>query len=151
MLSGNSHQLTHAVRFVFNPDSLMLNYDRWNIPADNFVQYDSSGILVRNLKLEHNAESLSINSATERRRSRLWIWIFPTFISSTITQFAEQDSLLVRWSGKWQGRSERSFYKTLIYLRSENPGSVLQGDTVGNLVLKVNNEEKNAFAAHIAA
>jgi hypothetical protein len=49
VLSGSLSQVNNGLRFIFNPDSLLLNYNAWQIPADNYVQYDSGGILVRNL------------------------------------------------------------------------------------------------------
>ena len=148
MLSGTLTQLTHAVRFIFNPDSLMLNYDRWNIPADNYVQYDSAGILVRNLKLKHNAELLSINSNGETTQSPLG-FEFSNFHIRTITQFAEQDSLLL--DGLVNGKAEVKdlFTKPLFTSDLKIRDLSYMADTVGNLVLKVSNEEQNAFAAHI--
>jgi hypothetical protein len=62
VLAGNLSQVNKGIRFVFSPDSLLLNYQPWQIPKDNFVHYDSSGLIVRNLKLEHQGESITINS-----------------------------------------------------------------------------------------
>jgi hypothetical protein len=147
-LSGSLSQSAHGIRFVFNPDSLKLNYDPWSIPADNYVQYDSSGILVRNLKLEHQTESLSINSNGNSDQSPLDL-VFSNFHIRTITQFAEQDSLLM--DGTVNGRAEikNLFSKPLFTSDLKVDNLSYKADTVGNLVLKVNNEEDNAYVAHV--
>ncbi|MDP4131827.1 MAG: translocation/assembly module TamB domain-containing protein, partial [Bacteroidota bacterium] len=148
MVSGILTPLNTGIRFVFNPDSLKLNYDRWNIPADNFVQYDSSGILVRNLKLEHAGESVSINSAGNTARSPLDL-DFSNFHIRTITEFAAQDSLLI--DGVVNGKAEIKdlFTKPLFTSDLKIQDLAYKGDTVGNLALKVDNEEGNALVADL--
>jgi hypothetical protein len=49
IISGTLSQENKGIRFVLNPDSLLLNYQAWHLPKDNFVYYDSSGLLVRKL------------------------------------------------------------------------------------------------------
>ena len=94
ILSGALSQVNNGIRFVFNPDSLLLNYQPWQIPADNFVHYDSSGLIVRNLKLSHQVQNpLQINTNGETTKSPLDV-SFTNFKIKTLTQFAEQDSLL---------------------------------------------------------
>ena len=71
VLSGALSQANSGLKFVFNPDSLLLNYQPWQIPADNFIYYDSSGVIVRNFKLGRQNESIVINSDGETTKSPL--------------------------------------------------------------------------------
>ena len=102
-LSGNAFTVNHGIRYIFNPDSLLLDYQRWQLPADNFVQYDSSGMIVRNLKFKHLTESVELNTKGETTLSPLDI-SFSNFRIKTLTQFAEQDSLLL--DGNINGKAE---------------------------------------------
>jgi translocation and assembly module TamB len=148
-LSGNLSQVNSGVHFVFNPDSLLLNYQSWQIPRDNFIQYDSAGLLVRNLKLSHGAESVSINTNGQSAASPLDV-AFADFKIKTITQFAEQDSLLL--DGTINGKAEVKdlFGKPLFTSDIKVDTLSYEKDTLGNLVIQVNNKELNAFIAHIA-
>ncbi len=149
ILSGGLLQMSHGLRFVFNPDSLLLNYQAWQIPADNYVHYDSSGLIVHNLKLENRGEALSVNSPGQTSASPLDI-DFTNFKIKTISQFAEQDSLLV--DGTINGKAEIKNLFTRPVFTSDLRIDTLsyEKDTLGNLVIQVNNEELNAFIAHIS-
>ncbi|MFI5192957.1 MAG: translocation/assembly module TamB domain-containing protein [Chitinophagales bacterium] len=147
-LSGGLSAAHDAIRFVFNPDSLLLNYDAWNIPADNFVQYDSSGILVRNLNLKHQGESISVNSNGNTAQSPLDLH-FSNFHIHTLTQFAEQDSLLMDGLVNGQAEIKNPFNKPLFTADLKIQDLAYKADTVGNLAVKVDNAEQNAFTAHL--
>ena len=149
LVSGTLTNEKGGYHFVFNPDSLILNYQRWNITRENFVQYDSSGLLVRNLKLSHGTESLAIDSKGEATGSPLEIK-FTTFRIKTITQFSGKDSLLL--DGTVNGTAEIKDLTTHPLFTSDLKVDTLAylKDTLGNLVLQVNNKELNAYVAHIA-
>jgi TamB, inner membrane protein subunit of TAM complex len=148
LFSGSLTEANSGLRFVFNPDSILLNYQRWLLPADNFIHYDSAGLLVRNLKFSNGAQSLSINSAGETINSPLDLR-FTDFKIKTITQFAEQDSLLL--DGTINGTAEIKNLTTKPLFTSDLRIDTLayEKDTLGNLVIQVNNEELNAYTAHI--
>ncbi len=148
VLSGALSQVNNGVKFVFSPDSLLLNYQPWQIPADNFILYDSSGLIVRNFKLSHQGESISINTNGETTKSPLDV-SFTDFKIKTITQFAEQDSLLA--DGTINGKAEVKdlFTKPLFTSDLTIDSLSIEKDTLGTLTVKVNNEQLNAYAAHI--
>ncbi len=148
-LSGTASTVNHGIRYIFNPDSLLLDYQRWQLPADNFVQYDSAGLIVRNLKFNHLTESFGLNTQGETALSPLEI-SFSNFKIKTLTQFAEQDSLLL--DGNINGKAEIKdlFTKPLFTSDIKIDTLVYEKDTLGNLVLQINNKELNAYTAHIA-
>ncbi len=148
IISGTLSQENKGIRIVLNPDSLLLNYQAWQLPKDNFIYYDSTGLLVRNLKLTHGPESLQINTNGETTKSPLDV-SFTDFKLKTIGQFAEQDSTLL--GGTINGKAELSnlFTKPLFTSDIKIDSLVFQKDTLGNLVIQVNNSELNAFIAHI--
>ena len=148
VLSGTLSQVNNGIRFVFNPDSLLLDYEAWRIPADNFIHYDSSGLVIRNLKLSRGGESIGINTKGETSKSPLDV-SFTNFKIKTLTEFAEQDSLLL--DGRINGKAELKNLFTKPEFTSDLTIDTLsyKKDTVGNLLVQVNNEELNAFKAHI--
>jgi hypothetical protein len=93
VLSGAISQVNHGIKLVLNPDSLLLNYQPWRLPSDNFIHYDSSGLIVRNFKLDRQGESISVNTNGESTSSPLDV-SFINFKIKTLSQFAGQDSVL---------------------------------------------------------
>ena len=57
------------------PDSLILNYDTWNASGDNYIQYDSSGLFVNHLLIDHENQSLLINSSSSSPQSPIACFI----------------------------------------------------------------------------
>jgi translocation and assembly module TamB len=149
VLSGALSQVNNGLKFVFNPDSLLLNYQPWLVPADNFILYDSSGLIVRNFKLSRQGESITINTNGETAKSPLDL-SFTDFKIKTISQFAEQDSLLVDGTINGKAEVKNLFTKPLFTSDLKIDTLSYEKDTLGNLTVQVNNEELNAFVAHIA-
>src|SRR5579863_5164012 len=149
VLSGALSQVNNGVKFVFNPDSLLLNYQPWQIPSDNFILYDSSGVIVRNFKLSRQRESIEINTNGETAKSPVDI-SFADFKIRTLTQFAEQDSLLA--DGIINGKAEiKNLYTKPLFTSDLKIDSLsYEKDTLGNLTIQVDNEQLNAYTAHIA-
>ena len=148
LLSGSLTQENRGFRFIFNPDSILLNYQRWLLPADQFIHYDSAGLLVRNLKFSSETQALSLNSTGETTNSPLDIR-FSNFKIKTITQFAEQDSLLLDGTINGSAEIKDLFTKPLFTSDLKIDTLAYEKDTLGNLVIQVNNEELNAYIAHI--
>jgi translocation and assembly module TamB len=148
IVSGVLSRENRGFRFRFNPDSLLLNYQRWSLPADNFIHYDSSGLIVRNLKFGHGSESVLINTNGETTHSPLDLH-FTNFKIKTISQFAEQDSLLVGGTVNGTAEVKDLLVKPLFTSDIKIDTLTYEKDTLGNLVIQVDNKELNAFMAHI--
>jgi TamB, inner membrane protein subunit of TAM complex len=148
LLSGSLSSVKNGFQFVFNPDSLLLNYQRWSLPSDNFVHYDSGGLIVRNVKFSHLSESVELNTNGETTSSPLDIG-FSNFKIKTLSQFAEQDSLL--FNGTINGKAEvkNLFNKPLFTSDIKIDSLMFEKDSLGNLVIQVSNTDLNAFLAHV--
>jgi len=134
--------------FNLSPENTLLNYEEWDVSKDNYIQYDSLGIIANNFKITHNNQSLSINSQSQTPAAPIEI-AFNDFHIKTLTDFADQDSLLM--DGAINGH-------VLIKDPVKNPvftsdlainNFSYKTDTLGNINVKVDNETANAFNADI--
>jgi len=148
-VAGQLDKLPDGLKFMLNPDSLLLNYDRWQVSRDNYIQYDSSGIIAHNFTISRQDESLAINSNPPEASSPLDV-NFRNFRVNTLSRFASQDSLGVDGiiDGKVQVKNVTSSPIFTSDLRIAQLS--YKNDTVGDLALKVNNEKANAFAADLS-
>ena len=148
-LGGLLTQENAGFRFAFATDSFLLNYDKWNIAKDNFILYDSSGLMIHNLKLDKTDQSMIVNSSSPSSTAPIDI-SFNNFKIGTLTSFAGQDSLYIDGilNGKMQVQHILSnpVFTTDLLIND----LAYKKDTVGNLTIKVNNEHQNEFLANIS-
>ncbi|GGA98994.1 translocation/assembly module TamB domain-containing protein [Puia dinghuensis] len=148
-IAGELQHQQNAAKFILNPDSLLLNYDRWQVSRDNYLVYDSSGLLVHNLTISNNTDSLALNSTGATGSAPLDAR-FGNFRLSTISRLANQDSVIA--DGILTGNAEIRQLTTNPVFTSDLKVTDLfvRGDTLGNLAIKVDNEKANAFSADIS-
>ena len=148
-LGGVLNQIKNGVQFSLK-DSLLLDYQHWNVGQGNFIRYDSvAGILVNNFSLSQNGQSLTINSTPQQPNAPIKV-DFNNFQIATVTKMAHQDSLLLE--GAINGNALVSdVMKSPVFtsdLRIDNV--IYKRDTIGNISVKVNNQEANTYAANVA-
>jgi hypothetical protein len=158
-VAGIVNQQNGATKFSFNPDSLLLNYDRWQVSRDNFIQYDSTGVMAHDFTISNQGDSLSLNSQGTRGAAPPEVpgtaggvpldIRFGNFRLSTISRLANQDSVIA--DGLLNGHAEVKNIMTNPVFTSDLKIQNLsyKTDTLGDLTLKVNNEKANAFSADI--
>ena len=135
--------------FSLKPDSLLLNYARWTVSADNSIKYIDSNIVAHNFVLSQSGQQLAINTTGSAPNSPLQIE-FKNFEIATITGFLGTDSLLA--NGLLTGNALIKNIQTQPTFTTDltvNDLSIYQ-DTIGNFTAKVNNNVANAYDANIA-
>ncbi len=127
---------------------VMLDYDVWNVGADNFIQYDDAGVVVHNFSMSNGAQSLSAASVADVPTAPIDVR-FTNFDIATLTRIAGQDSLLV--GGVINGTAQLRNPTTNLVFTSDIGVANLSylRDTLGDLSVKVNNETANTLAANI--
>ncbi|WP_052496605.1 translocation/assembly module TamB domain-containing protein [Pedobacter lusitanus] len=148
-LGGTFKSINKDFRFSFDPGKLLLNYDKWTVSPENFIQFGASGILANQFNLSRGSQLLGINSLNSTPNSPVKVE-FKDFKIETLTKFAEQDSSLV--GGAINGTvdvkelmSNPKFEANLTvdHLR-------YQKDQLGTLRIAVNNNTENAYETNIA-
>ena len=148
-LGGLLNQIKNGVQLGLK-DSLVLDYNRWNVGQGNFIQYDSvAGILVNNFSISQNNQSITINSTEPKPNAPIKV-DFNNFQIATITKIAHQDSIAVE--GSINGSAVvKDVMKSPVFTSDLQINNVIyKRDTIGNVLVKVNNEEVNTYAANIA-
>ena len=131
------------------PDSLLLNYDAWKTSGDNFIQYDSSGLFVNHLLIDHENQSLLINSNSSSAHSPIDV-SFNHFRIKTLSSFAGQDSLLL--DGELNGQTDlRDILSNPSFTSNIKIDNLAYDkDTLGNISILVDNQQPNIFSTHIS-
>jgi len=130
-----------------NSDSLLLNYDRWNIASGNKLVLSPTNISATDFTLSKDNQQLSINSLPGAG-SPLNVG-FNSFRLGTITGFLKSDSVLV--DGLLNGTVTLTNVMTQPLFTSNltvNDFSLKQ-DTIGNINLQVANTTANRYNTNV--
>ncbi len=131
-----------------NPDSLLLNYQAWNISPDNKLVIARKKFNATDFTLSHEGQQLKISSQSASLDAPLEA-AFTNFKLSTLTGFVQPDSTLA--DGDINGKL------TLLEIASAPvfTGDLtinefrVRNDTVGNVHLVVNNKVSNTYHAEV--
>lgn len=130
-------------------EKLILNYNEWQLAADNLIRFGQQGINATNFDLSKGENKLTIQSETSDMNAPIAI-DFENFEIETLTSFAQQSQL--EMTGKINGNANvRNINSTPIFtsdLSIEN--FTFRKDTVGDVKLKVNNETASTFNAEVS-
>lgn len=147
-LAGMLDEQNNAIQFKFHPDSLLLNYEPWQVSRENLIRYDSTGIIAHDFTISNQGDSLALNSKGSTGAAPIDVR-FGNFRLSTISRLASQDSVIV--DGILVGNAEVKNVMTNPVFTSDLVVHNLSYkiDTLGDLTLKVNNEKANALSADL--
>ena len=146
-LAAVVNQIPGGAKISLKPD-LMLDYNKWAVGQNNFIQYNKAGLLINNFVISNQGQSLSINSTSSSPTSPVEIK-FQNFNISTLTSVAQQKELVM--GGLINGNAVVDNVMTNPVFTSDLTIKDLsyKNDTVGNLLVKVNNRTANAYDANI--
>jgi len=149
VIGGTFQSINKDFKFSLDPQKLLLDYQKWVVSQDNYIQFGASGILVNQFQISNSSQSLSINSNPTQPNAPLNVE-FKDFQLETLTKFAETDTTLVggRLNGTANVKDLASTPKfeanlTIDQLR-------YQKDQLGTLRLAVDNNTQNAFEVNMA-
>ncbi|MEP7254711.1 MAG: translocation/assembly module TamB domain-containing protein [Ferruginibacter sp.] len=75
-------------------DSLLLNYERWNVATDNYIKYAPEGLIIHNFLVTSDTSKIFINSRSEIANSPIDIAI-DNFNLKSISSIINQDTVFV--------------------------------------------------------
>ena len=144
VLAGIFKSINKDFRFSLDPNKLLLDYEKWTISPENFIQFGQSGILANQFNISQGGQLLSINSTNNTPNSPLRVE-FKNFQIETLTKFAETDTTLV--GGVINGMVDVKDLATNPKFEANiNIGKLrYQKDELGDLSVLVNNNTENAF------
>ncbi len=143
-VSGFFTSINKDFRFNLDPNNVLLDYKKWNVSPENYIQFGKSGILANRFNLSQGAQALNINSTSNTPNSPLKVE-FKNFQIATLTKFAETDTTMV--GGEINGFVNVKDLVANPKFEADLKVTKLryQKDELGNLRALVNNNTTNAF------
>lgn len=149
VLAGTFKSISKDYQFSLDPNKLLLDYEKWAISPENYLQFGKSGILANQFNLSKGSQLLSINSTDKTPNSPVKVE-FKDFRIETLTKFAEQDSALV--GGIINGTVDAKELMDTPKFEANLTIDQLryQKDQLGTLRVAVNNNTANAYEVNVA-
>nr|WP_121271067.1 translocation/assembly module TamB [Pedobacter schmidteae] len=149
VLGGLFTSINKDFRFSFDPQKVLLNYEKWTVAPENYLQFGASGILANQFNLSNGGQLLSINSESNTPNAPLKV-TFKDFRIETLTRFAEADSAMA--GGAINGTVDVKDLAGTPKFEANLTVDQLryQKDMLGTLRIAVNNNTENAFETNIA-
>lgn len=144
VIGGVFRSINKDYRFNIDPNKLLLDYEKWTVAPENYIQFGQSGILANQFNLSQGQQLLSINSINNTPNAPLRVE-FKNFELATLTKFAETDTTLV--GGTLNGQIDVKDLATNPKFEADLNVAKLryQKDALGDLTVLVNNNTANAF------
>jgi len=147
-IAGVLQQITDGIKFNLKTNGLILDYNKWTVAQDNYIQYDSTGLILNNFAISNSGQLMSLNSQSKTGSAPIDVK-FNNFQISTLTHIVNQDSLLV--GGDINGTAMvKNVTTSPVFTANLTIDSVTyKRDTIGTVAIKVNNEQANVYAANV--
>ncbi len=148
VIGGIFKSINKDFRFNLDPNKLLLDYQKWTVSPENYIQFGQSGILANQFNISQGSQLLSINSISNTPNSPIRAE-FKNFQIETLTKFAETDTTLV--GGTINGRVDvKDLVSDPKFEANLNINKLrYQKDELGDLSVLVNNNTANAFEVDV--
>mgnify|MGYP003582823387 FL=1 len=149
VIAGIFQSINKDFRFNLDPEKLLLDYEKWTVAPENYIQFGNSGILAHQFNINQGSQLLSINSTSEEPNSPLKVE-FKDFQIETLMKFAETDTALV--GGAINGTVDVKDLVSSPKFEADLTINKLryQKDQLGDLKAVVNNNTENAFEVDVS-
>lgn len=83
-------------RFVIQPASVVLNYQNWSLPEDNYIAMSNKPLYVHNMSLSYNEQLLSVNSQINQQNDSTLAVNFNSFKLETLSNLLENETNILQ-------------------------------------------------------
>jgi hypothetical protein len=130
-------------------ENFVLNYDKWNINAENTIEFGDKRLYVNQFYLEHSGNELKIQSLGNQNNAPLQI-DFVNFKIETILNMVKKDKLLMQGLINGSALVENVMTNPTFTSDLKIDKFAFKGEAVGDIAIKVNNKTNNVLAAYVS-
>ena len=128
--------------------NFVLNYDKWNINAENTIEFGDKRLYVNKFYLDNSGNELKIQSQGNQDNAPLLI-DFVNFKIETILNIIKKDKLLMQGLINGSAVVENVMTNPKFTSDIKIDDFAFKGEAVGDIVLKVDNKTNNVLAANV--
>ena len=130
------------------PGNFVLNYDKWNINAENAIEFGDKRLYINQFYLENSGNELKIQSQGNQDNAPLKI-DFVNFKMETILNMVKKDKLLMQGLINGSALVENVMTKPTFTSDLKIDKFAFKGEPVGDIAIKIDNKTNNLLAANM--
>lgn len=131
------------------PDSLLLDYAPWKVQPDNYIQYDSAGVMIHNFGISDQGQELLVQSEPQLSGAALKI-NFKHFKIETLTKIVNEDSIQVGGLLSGQATIDSVMTSPLITADMAVNNLNFKSDTLGDIAVNIANKTADEYQTQIS-
>ncbi|MDP5200911.1 translocation/assembly module TamB [Flavobacterium sp. DG2-3] len=131
-----------------NPESFILNYDKWNVDPENTIEIGDKRLYVNKFILSNDGNELKIQSQGTQDNAPLQV-DFVNFKIETIMNMVKKDELLMQGMLNGNAVVENVMTSPTFTSDLKIDDFTFKGSKVGDLEIKVDNKTANTLAANV--
>jgi hypothetical protein len=128
--------------------NFVLNYDKWNINAENAIEFGDKRLYVNKFYLDHSGNELKIQSQGNQNNTPLKV-DFVNFKIETILNMVKKDKLLMQGLINGSALIENVTTNPIFTSDLKIDDFAFKGEAVGDIAIKVDNKTNNLLAANV--
>lgn len=128
--------------------NFVLNYDKWNINAENAIEFGDKRLYINKFYLDNSGNELKIQSQGNQDNSPLKI-DFVNFKIETIMNMVKKDKLLMQGLINGLALVENVLTNPTFTSDLKIDKFAFKGEPVGDIAIKVDNKTNNVLAANV--
>ena len=128
--------------------NFVLNYDKWNINAENAIEFGDNRLYINQFYLDHSGNELKIQSQGSQNNAPLKI-DFVNFKIETILNMVKKDKLLMQGLINGSALVENVMTNPTFTSDLKIDKFAFKGEPVGDIAIKVDNKTNNVLAANV--
>ncbi|TDD98770.1 translocation/assembly module TamB domain-containing protein [Flavobacterium cellulosilyticum] len=131
-----------------NAENLVLNYDKWNINAENAIEFGDKRLYIDKFYLDHSGNELKIQSQGNQNNAPLKV-DFVNFKIETILNIIKKDKLMMQGLINGTALIENAMTKPTFTSDLKIDGFVFNEEAVGDILLKVESKTYNLLSTNV--
>ncbi|KFF06546.1 translocation/assembly module TamB domain-containing protein [Flavobacterium reichenbachii] len=147
-IAGNLASENAKNIFKIDAETLVLNYEKWNIDPENAVEFGGKRLYINKFYLDNAGNELKIQSQGNQDNAPLQV-DFVNFKIETILNIVKKDKLLMQGLINGSALVENVMTKPTFTSDLKIDDFAFKGEKVGDLEVKVDNKTDNTLAANV--
>jgi hypothetical protein len=131
-------------RFILDPEELFLMNNRWNIAADNYIEFGKKGLLIHHFFMNKDATQINVSSVNDQFQGDLDLEI-KNFKLDDISRIIEKDTSLIKGTVDGKVLLKRMNKNFGIIADAKIRELVVRDIPVGNITVRAGNPTGEKF------
>ncbi|WP_035651899.1 translocation/assembly module TamB [Flavobacterium sp. ASV13] len=147
-ISGNLKHENAKNIFKIDPESFVLNYEKWNVDPENAIEFGDKRLYINKFYLNHEGDELKIQSQGTQNNAPLQV-DFVNFKIGTIMNMISKDQALIQGLVNGNALVENIMTKPTFTSDLKIDDFAFKGEKLGDLEIKVDNKTTDTLYANV--